>query len=75
MRLLILSFMLSLFWPIGAVSRTWYVRNDGTGDAPTIQAAVDSAAAGDTVLIGLGLKLESRPSFTMPRNCRRIGRI
>ena len=54
MRLLILSFMLSLFWPIGAFSRTWYVRNDGTGDAPTIQAAVDSASSGDTVLVGPG---------------------
>ena len=54
MRLLILSFMLSLFWPLGAFSRTWYVRNDGTGDTPTIQAAVNSASSGDTVLVGPG---------------------
>jgi hypothetical protein len=54
MRLLFVSFMLSLCWPFGAFSRTWYVRNDGTGDAPTIQAAVDSASSGDTVLVGPG---------------------
>jgi hypothetical protein len=35
-------------------SRTWCVAADGSGDAPTIQAGVDSAAAGDTVLVGNG---------------------
>jgi hypothetical protein len=35
-------------------SRTWYVASDGSGDVPTIQAGVDSAAAGDTVLVGIG---------------------
>jgi hypothetical protein len=35
-------------------ARTWYIKPDGTGDAPTIQAGVDSAAAGDTVLVGAG---------------------
>jgi hypothetical protein len=35
-------------------SRTWYVKQDGTGDAPTIQAAIDSAAANDTVLVAPG---------------------
>jgi hypothetical protein len=33
---------------------TWYVKPDGTGDASTIQAAVDSAVAGDTILLSDG---------------------
>jgi hypothetical protein len=37
-----------------AHSRTWYIKADGTGDAPTIQAGVDSAATGDTVLVAPG---------------------
>ncbi|MEJ2721234.1 MAG: right-handed parallel beta-helix repeat-containing protein [bacterium] len=39
--------------PISA--RTWYVKADATGDAPTIQAGIDSAAAGDTVLVAAGV--------------------
>jgi hypothetical protein len=35
-------------------ARTWYVNEEGTGDAPTIEAAMDSAAYGDTVLVGAG---------------------
>jgi len=35
-------------------ARTWYVNEAGTGDAPTISAAMDSAAYGDTVLVGPG---------------------
>jgi hypothetical protein len=37
-----------------ALARTWHIKTDGSGDAPTIQAGVDSAAAGDTVLAGPG---------------------
>ena len=37
-----------------ALARTWYITPDGLGDAPTIQAGVDSAAVGDTVLLGCG---------------------
>ena len=36
------------------LGETWYVRPDGTGDAATIQAAVDSAVAGDTILLSDG---------------------
>jgi len=32
-------------------AETWYVKVDGTGDAPTIQAALDSCVTGDTVLL------------------------
>lgn len=32
----------------------WRVVVDGSGDAPTLQAAIDSAASGDTVLAGPG---------------------
>ena len=42
-------------WPFAAHSRVWYVRADGAGDAPTIQAAIDSSAAGDTITLAKGL--------------------
>jgi hypothetical protein len=54
--LLLVLFMVSL----GAVrswGHTWYVKPDSTGDAPTIQDAVDSAACHggrDTVLVAAG---------------------
>lgn len=35
-------------------ARTWYILPDGSGDAPTIQAGVDSAAVDDTVLLAEG---------------------
>jgi hypothetical protein len=35
-------------------SRTWYVKPDGTGQAPNIQAAIDSASAGDAVVLAAG---------------------
>ena len=34
-----------------SVARTWYITPDGLGDAPTIRAGVDSAAAGGTVTV------------------------
>ena len=37
-----------------ASATTWHVDPFGTGDAPTIQAAIDSAAAGDTVEVACG---------------------
>ncbi len=35
----------------------YYVKADGTGDAPTIQAAIDMAISQDTVLVGQGVFL------------------
>ena len=36
------------------MARTWQILPDGTGDAPTIQAGIDSSANGDTVSLGNG---------------------
>lgn len=35
-------------------ARTWYIKPDGTGEAPTISAGQDSAAHGDTLLLADG---------------------
>ncbi len=43
-----------------AESRTWYVYPGGVGgDAPTIQAAVDSASSGDWIMLKSGVFRES----------------
>jgi predicted outer membrane repeat protein len=35
-------------------ARTWQVNPGGTGDAPTVQAAIDSAESGDDILLASG---------------------
>jgi hypothetical protein len=37
-----------------ASSKTWLVFEDGSGDAPTIQAAFDFSAVGDSIVVGPG---------------------
>jgi len=34
--------------------RTWHIQADGQGDAPTVQAGIDSSVSGDTVLVAAG---------------------
>jgi hypothetical protein len=44
----------AILFPSLTHPRTWYVKADSTGDAPTIYAALDSASYGDTVLVAPG---------------------
>jgi len=43
----------------GSATQTWRVLADGTGDAPTVQAAIDSTADRDVVLVGPGTYYET----------------
>ncbi len=55
-------FLIGLGFPFLATSastRTWYVAADGSGDAPSIAAAVDSSVSGDVILVGPGTHLVS----------------
>ncbi len=54
MKRLILALFLVALIPGLSYSRTWYVKDDGSGDAPTISAGIDSCSVGDTVLVASG---------------------
>jgi predicted outer membrane repeat protein len=41
-------------WTAATDARTWNVRVDGTGDVPTIQAAIEVADSGDVILVAPG---------------------
>lgn len=61
-----------VFAATSAQSRTWRVNTSGTGDAPTLHAAMDSAAAGDVVLVEAGeYPMESR--LSVPSGVRLVG--
>lgn len=46
---LIVSVCILMTWT-AASARTWVIHPDGSGGAPTIQAGIDSASAGDSIL-------------------------
>jgi len=46
---------ISLLLPGGLYGRTWQVNPDGTGDAPTIAAAIDSVADADIIQLADGV--------------------
>lgn len=46
--------VVAILFAVPASARTWYVNVDGTGNAPTIEAAMDSASYADTVLVAPG---------------------
>ncbi len=43
-----------LFTSSTALAGSWHINPAGTGDAPTIQAGVDSSASGDTLWLAAG---------------------
>jgi hypothetical protein len=59
MKKRIIYFLMSsvlVFFLIGfAQGGVWTVNTDGTGDAPTIQAAIDLSSNGDTIIVSDGL--------------------
>jgi Right handed beta helix region len=65
--LIVLIFCVGLQLPaaINASAKTWFVERDGTGDFIVIQDAVDAAASGDTLKIGLG-RFDEKHLVTTP---------
>ena len=59
-----------LVYPTALDARTWNILPDGTGDAPTIQAGVDSASVGDTVQVAFGTYYDcTHPSWCGENTC------
>jgi hypothetical protein len=58
MRRVALVLVFGLVVPTAAIARTWQIPVDALGDAPSVQAGIDSATAGDTVLVCPGTYFE-----------------
>ena len=54
-RSIVFAALLSVLLSSLCAAQVWFVKPDGTGAAPTIQAAVDSSVSGDTVLLAKGV--------------------
>lgn len=55
MKYLLLAVWLLVSFVPQVSARIWHINPDATGDAPTIDAGVDSAASGDTLLLADGV--------------------
>ncbi|MBU1701803.1 MAG: right-handed parallel beta-helix repeat-containing protein [Candidatus Eisenbacteria bacterium] len=60
-----ITLLLLIFLPAPSMTATWTVYEDGSGDAPTIQAALDSTSSGDTVLVYPGTYHESPTRYNL----------
>lgn len=58
MRAAVAALVLTVAVSADAPARTWNIHPDGSGDAPTIQAAADAAAPGDSILAHPGTYAE-----------------
>jgi len=55
MRIFILVGIFYLFLSPSLLARSWVVKPDGSGDAPTISAAIDSCSSGDIIEVDGGI--------------------
>lgn len=58
MRLISLLAILIVIAADDSLARTWHLQPDGGGDAPTIEAAIESAQAGDVIELACGTYYE-----------------
>lgn len=69
---LIIAMLVIVTWSSLGEARTWRVNTMGTGDAPSLYAAVDSAASLDTVLVEAGTYALAS-TLSIPYGVRLVG--